>query len=78
MKNYKVTIAFQGLTGDYKSVLDIKARTEKAAYSKAYDHIGDRSWSYIDVKRVDTHRSIGFNCPGIDPSKSIKPGAVLK
>lgn len=50
MKGYIVTIEFMGLTGSYRSQVEVKARNEKSARTKAGRTIGNRDGVIVKVQ----------------------------
>lgn len=49
MKNYTVTIRFTGLTGEYLSKVETRARDTKSAARKASKVIGNRDGYVVSV-----------------------------
>ncbi len=49
MKNFTVKIRFQGLTGEYLSSIDVRAKTAESAKKKASKVIGNRDGYVVSV-----------------------------
>ena len=53
MKDFLVTLRFIGLTGEYTSQVDVRARDEKSARRKAEKTIGNRDGEVIAVRSLE-------------------------
>jgi hypothetical protein len=49
MKDFIVTVEFSGLTGNYRSRIDVRARNAKSATRKARAHFGNRDGFVVSV-----------------------------
>lgn len=54
MKDFTVTIRYQGLTGEYTSRVDVRAKNEASARKKASKTIGNRDGYVVSVVRAMT------------------------
>lgn len=49
MKDYIVTVEFAGLTGAYRSRIEVRAKNTKSAETKARKHFGNRDGFVVSV-----------------------------
>jgi hypothetical protein len=49
MTDFIVTVEFVGLTGPYRSRIEVRARNQRSAEKKARAHFGNRDGSIVSV-----------------------------
>lgn len=52
MQTWKVTLVLIGLTGQYTSEVEVRARNEKSALKKARAHVGNRDCVSMTAKVI--------------------------
>lgn len=52
MKTFKIKLTFVGLTGEYSSTIEVRAKTSESALKKARLHVGNRDCVSIQIEGV--------------------------